>query len=62
MQLFQDPELKINPDGTLDKKYLRNGRLVRLINKFAKPITETSSKVQEPKIYDKAISDSIHGN
>ena len=36
--------------------------LVRPVHEFAKLVAETSSKVQEPKTYDEAISDPIHGN
>lgn len=34
--------------------------LVRLAYKFAKSVTETSSKVCESKTYDEAINDPIH--
>lgn len=30
--------------------------------KVAKSVTETSSKVHEPKTYDKIINDLVHGN
>lgn len=36
--------------------------LVRPARECAKSVTETSSKVREPKIYDEAIHDSVHGN
>lgn len=36
--------------------------LVRPAQEFAKSVTETSSKVREPKTYDKAINDPISGN
>ena len=36
--------------------------LVRPTQEFPKLVTETSSKMQEPKIYDEAINNSIHGN
>lgn len=32
------------------------------MHKFAKSMTETSSKMQEPKIYDKAINNFINAN
>ena len=35
---------------------------VRPVQEFAKPVTETSSKFQEPKTYDEVINDPIHGN
>ena len=36
--------------------------LVRPAQEFAKSVTETSSKVREPKTYDEVINDPIHGN
>ena len=36
-------------------------RLVKLAQEFAKSVSKTSSKVQEPKTYDEAINDPIHG-
>lgn len=35
---------------------------VRPAREFAKSVTETRSKVREPKTYNEAISDLIHGN
>lgn len=40
---------------------LANG-LVTLAQEFAKSVTKTSSKVQKPKTYDKAINNLIHKN
>lgn len=61
INLFYDLKLKTDLGGTLGKNLLRN-RLVRLARKFAKSVTETSSKVQKPKTYDKAINDPIYRN
>lgn len=36
--------------------------LVRLAQKFAKLVAETSSKVQGLKTYDKAINEPVNGN
>ena len=36
--------------------------LVGPTRELAKSVTKTSSKVQEPKTYDEAINDPIHGN
>lgn len=55
-------EPKIDLGKTLGKNLLIKVRLVRLICKFAKSVIETSSKIQESKTYNKAISDFIHGN
>ena len=43
-------------------KNLLGDKLVRPVYKFVKLVTETSSKVQEPKTYDEAINDLIHEN
>lgn len=48
-------------DETSGKNPQRD-RLVRPAHKFAKSVTKTNSKIQEPKIYDKAIHNLIHGN
>ena len=48
--------------GEISGKNLLGDGLVRYAYKFAKSVTETSSKVREPKTYDKAINDLIHGN
>ena len=37
-------------------------RLVRLVQELAKLVTETNSKMQEPKTCDEAINNPIHGN
>ena len=36
--------------------------LIRPAHKFAKSVTETSSKVHEPKIYDEDVNNPVHGN
>ena len=36
--------------------------LVRPVRELAKSVTETNSKVQEPKTYDETINDPVHGN
>ena len=47
--------------GTIGEK--PPDRLVRLVNlKFAKSVTETSSKVRELKTYNEAINILVHGN
>lgn len=61
IDLFYDPKPKTDLGGTLDKNRLGDG-LVRPVREFAKSVTETSSKVQEPKTYDETINDPIHGN
>lgn len=54
-------ELKIDLGETLNKNYLRS-RLKRLLYKFAKSVTKTSSKLQESKSYNKAINDLIYND
>ena len=56
-----NPKPRTNLGGISGKNSLGDG-LVRLVYKFAKSVTETSSKVPEPKTYDEAINDPIHGN
>ena len=52
---------KIDLGGTSGENPSAEG-LVRPVREFAKSVTETSSKVREPKTYDEAISNPIHGN
>ena len=52
---------KIDIDGTLDINPSTK-ELIKLIKKFAKSVTETSSKVQEAKTYDEIINDLIYKN
>ena len=52
---------RIDLGGILSKNPIEDG-LVRPAYKFAKSVTETNSKVQEPKTYDEAINNPIHGN
>lgn len=47
--------------GTSSKNPLGK-RLVRRTYKFAKSVTETNSKMCEPKTYNEAINDPIYGN
>ena len=61
IDLSHDPKPRIDLGGTSDKNPLEDG-LVRPARKFAKSVTETSSKVQEPKTYNEAINDPIYGN
>lgn len=61
-QLCQNLEPRIDQSETLNKNHVIDDRLVRLTCKFSKSITETSSKIQEYKIYDKVISNPIHSN
>ena len=51
---------RTNLGGILGKNPV--DELVRLMREIAKLVIKTSSKVREPKIYDKAISDTIYGN
>lgn len=61
IDLFHNLKPKTDLDRTLGKNSLRD-RLVRLVPKFAKLITETSSKMQELKTYNETIKDSFYGN
>ena len=56
-----DPKPRTDLGGISGKKPLGDG-LVRPVYKFAKLVTKTSSQVHEPKTYDEAINDPIHGN
>lgn len=64
MRIHPPFDLKPKTDlcGTLSKNLLIKDGLVRLAYKFAKSVTKTSSKVQEPKTYDKATHNLIYGN
>ena len=57
----RNPKPKTDLGGISGKTPLGD-RLVRPAYKFAKWVTETSSKVHEPKTYNEAINDPIHGN
>lgn len=61
IHIFCDSIPKTDLGWTLDKNFLGD-RLLKLVNKFAKSVTETSSKVHEPKTYNEAINNPIHGN
>lgn len=61
IDLFYNPKLRTHLDGISGKNPLRD-RLVRLVYTFTKSITETSSKLQEPKTYNKAINHPIYRN
>ena len=52
---------RIDQGGTSGKNPPAEG-LVRPAQEFAKSVTETSSIVQEPKTYDEAINNPIHGS
>lgn len=71
--LFLDPKwirtqfpLDQNPKTDLSETIVENspviGGLIRSMYKFAKSVTETNSKVPEPRIYNKAINDLIYEN
>lgn len=63
MKIYLLHNLKPKTDlGRTPGKNSLSDRLVKPLYKFAKSVTEISSKVQEPKTYDKAINDSIYGN
>lgn len=51
IQPSHDPRPRIDLAEISDKNSLKDG-LVKLAHKFAKLVTETSSKVQEFKTYD----------
>lgn len=61
IDLSHDPKPKTDLGGTSGKNPLGDG-LVNPAREFAKSVTKTSSKVREPKTYDEAINDLIHGN
>lgn len=47
---------RTSDNNSLDEK------LVKLVHKFAELVTETSSKMREPKIYDEVINNLVLGN
>ena len=51
---------KTDLDGTFDKNPADG--LIRPMRELAKFVTKTSSKVREPKTYDKTINDIFQGN
>lgn len=57
---FQNPKLKIDLGRILGKNSWDG--LVRPIWELAKLVTETSSKREEPKIYNEIINNFIYGN
>ena len=57
----QDLKSRTDLDETIGENPLEE-LLVRLIYKFTKSVTEISSKVQESKISNKTINNSIHRN
>lgn len=60
IHLSHDLKPRTNLDGTTGKNFA-NG-LVKPVQELAKSVTETSSKMQEPKTYDEAINNTIHRN
>ena len=60
IHLPHNPKPRTDLGGTSGKS-LADG-LVRPVRELAKSMTETSSKVREPKTYDEAINDPVHGN
>lgn len=61
IHLLCDPKPRDDLSKTSSKNSLGDG-LVRPMYEFAKSVTEISSKMQEPKIYNKAINNLIYGN
>lgn len=61
IHISYNPKPKTDLDGIPDKNPWGN-RLVRLAYKFTKSVTKTGSKMHEPKIYNKAVNDSIYMN
>lgn len=61
IDLSHDPKPRTDLGRSSGKNPLRDG-LVRPMRKFAESVTEISSKVREPKTYNEAINDPIHGN
>lgn len=55
------PKPKMNLDKISGKNLLRN-RLIRSVYKFAKSVTETSSKSRKPKTYNEVINIFIYRN
>ena len=60
IHLPHDPKPRTDLGRTSGKKIA--DELVRPVRELAKSVTETSSKVREPKTYDEAINDPGHGN
>lgn len=58
--LFFDPNIRIDLCEISDRKFLVKDGLVKAVYKLAKSVTGTSSKIQEFKIYNKAINDFIY--
>ena len=58
---FQDQNPMTDLGRILDENSLRE-QLIKLIYKFAKSVTKTSTKVREPKTYNEAINDLIYSN
>ena len=57
----QDPKSRTDLDGTIGENPLEE-QLVRPMYGFPKSVTKTSSKIQEPKTYNKAINDPLYRN
>lgn len=55
-----NPKPKTDLDGTTGKNLA--DKLVKPAQELTKSVIETSNKVQEHKIYDKAINNSVHRN
>ena len=60
IHLSFDPKPRINLGEILGKNLL--DRLVKPLQEFTKSVTETNSKVQKFKIYNKTINNLIHEN
>ena len=58
LALAQRP--KTDPGGTSGKN--PSDGLVKPVQKLVKSVTETTSKVREPKTYDEAVNNPINGN
>ena len=56
-----DPKSRTDLGVASSKNSLLGDRLVNLVYKTARLVIETSSKVQEPKTYDKIINDPFNG-
>lgn len=59
IHLFYDQKPKTDLSGTISENPV--DKLVRLMQKLAKSVTEISSKIRQPKIYDEVINNSVHG-
>ena len=55
-----DPKPRIDLGRTSSKN--STDGLVRPAQEFAMSVTKTNSKIREPKTYNEAINDPIHGN